>query len=110
MVKIVNLTPHTINLMIGEGSISIEPSGIIARCKVSTEQVGTIKVDGKEIPVNKKVYGEVEGLPEKQEGTIYIVSSLVAQAVKDRDDVFIPDELVRDEEGRVIGARALAKC
>lgn len=110
MVKIINLTPHTINLMIGEGSISIEPSGIIARCKVSTEQVGTIKVDGKEIPVNKKVYGEVEGLPKQQEGTIYIVSSLVAQAVKDRDDVFIPDELVRDEEGRVIGARALAKC
>lgn len=109
MVKIINLTPHTINLMIGEGSIEIKSSGV-ARCKVSAEQVGTIEVDGKEIPINKKVYGEVEGLPEKQEGTIYIVSSLVAQAVKDRDDVFIPDELVRDEEGRVIGARALAKC
>lgn len=40
----------------------------------------------------------------------YIVSSVVAQAVAGtRDDVLVPDDLVRDEQGRVIGARALAR-
>ena len=110
MVKIINLTPHKLNIVRENGSIEIEPSGVIARCKVLAEQVGTIEVDGISIPVNKKVYGEVEGLPEKKQDTIYVVSSLVAQAVQGRDDVFVPDELVRDEEGRVVGARALAKC
>jgi len=46
--------------------------------------------------------------PEPQEGTIFIVSALTAQAVPDRQDVFIVDDAVRDDQGRIIGARALA--
>jgi hypothetical protein len=60
------------------------------------------------IPVNKSKFGEVENLPEPQEGTIYIVSALTAQAVPERKDVYITDDAVRDEQGRVIGCRALA--
>jgi len=40
--------------------------------------------------------------------TIYVVSALVAQAVPERQDVFIVDDAVRDDQGRIIGARALA--
>lgn len=55
------------------------------------------------------MFGKVENLPEPQEGVVYVVSALVAQAVPDREDVFIPDDTVRDEQGRIIGVRALAR-
>ena len=52
--------------------------------------------------------GEVSDLPDPQPDTIFVVSALVAQAVPDRQDVFIVDDAVRDDQGRIIGARALA--
>jgi len=114
--KLVNLTPHTINIIIRH-SIEIPPSGIIARCKTDRQIIDSFiledveDVDGWDItvPVIKTRFGEVEGLPEPQEGTIYIVSHLVAQAVPDREDVFFPDDLVRDSQGNVVGCRALGK-
>lgn len=107
MKKIINLTPHTINIVDGEGNQiqEIAPSGQTARCSVSREQVST--VNG--IPVNRTVFGEVEGLPEPQADTIYIVSALVAQARPDRNDLYIPDDTVRDEQGRIIGCKAFAQ-
>lgn len=103
--KIINLTPHTINILLPEGSKVIEPSGIVARCKVTREKTG--EIEG--IPVFSTVFGEVEDLPPSKKDTIYIVSSLVAQASRVRDDLFIPDDLVRDEQGRIIGCKGLTK-
>jgi hypothetical protein len=100
---IVNLTPHAINL-VGDNPQNFPPSGTVARCAVTRQQVGT--VDG--VPVNRTVYGDVTGLPAPQPGTYYIVSALVAQAVPDRTDVLITDDAVRDDAGRIIGCRALA--
>lgn len=105
MVKIVNLTPHDINIVTENGNINIPTSGIIARCSVNRETVDFING----IPINRTVFGKVENLPEPQENTIYIVSSLVGQAASDRTDVFIPDDVVRDEQGKIIGCKALAK-
>ena len=109
--NIVNLTPHPLNLM-PEGpdgpTVTIPPSGQVARCATSRVQVGTVTVDGITIPVNRTQFGAVTGLPDPQPDTIYIVSAVVAQAVPDRPDVFIVDDAVRDEQGRIIGARALA--
>ncbi len=109
--RIVNLTPHALNLM-PQGpdgpTVTIPPSGPVARCAVYRVQVDTVTVDGITVPVNQTRFGEVSGLPEPQPDTIYVVSALVAQAVPDRQDVFIVDDAVRDEQGRVIGARALA--
>ena len=104
--KIVNLTPHDVNIIgeIGEVVQTFPASGELARCSVSREQVDVING----IPVNRTIFGDVEGLPEQQEGIVYIVSALVAQAVKDRDDLLIPDDAVRDEQGRVVGCRAFA--
>ncbi len=107
--RIINLTPHTLNLIIHDKEVRILPSGVIARCEVTRHQVDSIVVDGVEIPVNKTIFGQVENLPEPKKDTIYVVSSLVAQAVPHRNDVFVPDDTVRDEQGRIIGARALAK-
>ena len=102
---IINATPHAINVMDGDNNIirTFAPSGICPRCAVTRETVGT--VNG--IPVNKSVFGEVVGLPEYSEDTIYIVSRVVAEAAK-RNDLFIVDDAVRDEAGRIIGCRALA--
>jgi len=88
--------------------VTIPPSGLVARCATSRVQVDTITVDGVTIPVNRTRFGQVSDLPDPQPDTIYIVSSLVAQAVPDRQDVFIVDDAVRDDQGRIIGARALA--
>lgn len=108
MIKLVNLTPHAVNVIgeNGETIMTIQPSGMVVRCSVTRVQVG--KING--IPVNRTQFGAVEGLPESQPDTVYIVSALVAQAVAGaRDDVVIPDDAVRDEQGRVIGCRAFAR-
>ena len=130
--KVVNLTPHSINFILPyhievgqdemgnphyiteERSYSLPPSGTVARCKVDRKEVDSFileDIDGWDItvPITSARFGEVEGLPEPQEGTIYIVSNLVAQAVPDREDVFFPDDIVRDSQGNIIGCRALGK-
>jgi hypothetical protein len=112
--RIVNLTPHALNLM-PEGpdgpTVTIPPSGQVARCAVDRVQVDTVAVDGIAVPVNQTRFGEVSDLPDPQfvgPDTIFVVSALVAQAVPERQDVFIVDDAVRDDQGRIIGARALA--
>ena len=105
--EIINLTPHAITFVDGEGKpiLVVEPSGQLARVTTKIEVTGDI--DG--IPTTETVFGEVEGLPEKKDGVIFVVSSLVAQRCTDRDDVFIPNESVRDEKGRIIGCKSLGR-
>ena len=109
--KVVNLTPHTINLQTDEGQVvEIPPSGIVARVEEKTETIGKIQVGDGNIPVIRKTLGRVENLPEPREDTIYIVSLIVAQALAGtRSDVYVIGESIRDKEGRVIGARSLAQ-
>ncbi len=107
--RLMNLTPHTISLIVGEDTIVLLPSGTIARCAVERTQVGAIEVDGISVPVNQTRFGEVTDLPEAEENVIYIVSALVAQAAG-RSDVLMVDDTVRDSEGRITGARALARA
>ena len=101
--NIINLTPHAIRVIGQEWTF--DPSGTVARCAVTRESVGTLEG----IPVNRTVFGLVENLPDAVPGTVYIVSSLVAQAAKDRKDLVIPDDIVRDDVGRIIGCRAFAQ-
>lgn len=109
MTKIVNLTPHSINLLVDDKEIVIPPSGTIARAETERRQIDTIKIDGANISINKTVFGDVVGLPDPKPDTIFVVSMLVAQAVPHRDDVFIVDDTVRDDKGRIVGAKALAR-
>lgn len=41
--------------------------------------------------------------------TVYVVSSITAQAVPHRRDVFVPARLIRDEQGRIIACAALGR-
>ena len=111
--KFVNLTPHAIvffqrNLeeQTMNKLMTVQPSGQVARVAAKTVVISE-GFDG--VPVTATEYGEVEGLPAPEEGTIFIVSSLVAGRCKDRDDVFIPNESVRDGEGRIIGCLSLGR-
>ncbi len=103
--KIINLTPHAVTI----ASLTIQPDGRIPRLREETRVVGEVSIDGHTLPVTETTLGELEGLPEPQRDTIYIVSRLVAEATPHRDDLFFPGRLVRDQEGRVVGAESLAR-
>jgi len=111
MAKIINLTPHEVNIAIDGNAIFmvIPPSGTVARAATRREQVGVIDIDGIEIPVNRVCYGQVENLPDPADGVFYIVSAIVAQAAPGRQDLLVPDDTIRDSQGRITGARALAR-
>ena len=106
-VTIVNLTPHTINILnqTREEIANYKSEGV-ARCTQEISVEGQLN----NIPIIKTVLGEVEGLPDEDEegNTFYIVSRLIQQAFKDRTDLLAPGELVRDAEGRVIGCKSLS--
>lgn len=106
--KIVNLTPHPLNMMVNDQELIIESSGQ-ARASTSRQQIDQIELNGLTIPINTTTFGDVEGLPEPQEGTVYVVSMLVAQALPNRKDLLIVDDTVRDAQGRIVGAKAFAK-
>ncbi|MCK9576450.1 MAG: hypothetical protein M0R51_11055 [Clostridia bacterium] len=105
--NIINLTPHDIILCDENGTViqSIPSTGKIARAQEIRTQID--EING--IPVYKIEYGNTIDLPEPQDNTIYIVSSLTAQAAKDRTDLYIPADSVRDAHGKIIGCRGLAK-
>lgn len=100
----VNLTPHVINVLSdGEEVMNLPPSGDVARVAAEKRKVDSI--DG--VPVFQTTFGSIEGLPAPQDGTIYVVSLLVASAAK-RPDVLSPGTLVRDAKGNPVGCDGLA--
>lgn len=107
--KLVNLTPHSVNLIAEDGtSYEVKPSGKLARVTARIVSIGTIEIEGGfTMPHTVTEFGVVEGLPAPEDGVLYIVSSLVAGRVPDRKDVVIPNESVRDEKGRIIGCKSL---
>ena len=110
---LVNLTPHTITIVnpkTGEVFVEIPPSGDVCRVACTTVYTG-YSIGG--IPITRNTYGEVVNLPDEKVGTYYIVSSLVRSALiesgKNRTDIFIPNESIRDNQGRIIGCASLAQ-
>ena len=100
-IKLINLTPHPIRV-VGWGEIP--PSGFVARLEEEIKETG-MSING--IPVVEKRITRLH-LPPSQPGVFYIVSLAVAQ-VAQRKDLLVPDDLVRDEKGQVVGCRRLAR-
>ena len=107
MTKLVNLTPHEITI-VAEGCNdfgiylypirTIKPSGKVIR--LSEKKGHTIgNVNGVEIV--EKEYGYADYIPPVEKGTFYIVSGLVASAMK-RADFLVPNTF-RHEDGQIIG-------
>lgn len=81
-------------------------SGHVARVEMTTERIGTLP-DG--TPLTKSVanMNSVQGLPEPQEGVLYIVSLFTKSALPQRTDLLVPNEAVRDENNMIIGVQSL---
>jgi hypothetical protein len=110
--EFINLTTHEIVIYDEEGKnviLRIPPSGKIARVATDSKIVG--RING--IPVRKTTYGEIIDLPDPKPGVVYLVSTVLLMALKEkgmnRPDVLspdtTPDSAVRDEQGRIIGVR-----
>lgn len=104
--NVINLTPHDINLCdpVTKSVIATFPkSGIVPR--VTQEGVAIGSLGGAPIIATK--YVDLEGVPESQEDTIYLVSSIVLQhpLLAGRSDVIAPDtgpSAIR-ESGQIVG-------
>ena len=104
-VRFINCTPHAI--MLNDGR-RFEPSGSVARVSQKISEFD-------ELGIATQSFGEVQGLPEPSDGTIYIVSAMVlgrAQA-EGRTDVVAPatghKDCVRDEAGRIVSVPGFLK-
>lgn len=102
--NIINLTQHAINIIQGENTITINPSGTVARVSVQV-----IATDNPMLYTQQ--YGEVQDLPDSQDNTIYIVSSLVLARVPHRTDVYAPltAQAIRNDAGQIIGVPGLVR-
>ena len=108
MENIVNLTPHPLTLYgeKGEEIATIPASGEVARVSTIAAETGREVLGA---PVVSQRPGPVTGLPDPEEGTTYVVSLFVRQALEGRPDVVAPDtgpeSAVRDGAGRIMGIR-----
>lgn len=111
MSNLINCTPHPVNILDeNEGTVKIyAASGILPRCSVETTIVGCIDVDGSSVNITDTTFGDVENLPLEEEGTLLIVSRLVLSACPDRSDLIVPNDVVRNEKGHVVGCRSFAR-
>ena len=109
MARIINLTPHTVNIIGEDGALKASfPSEGIARASQTAEHVG--ELDGIELVSMK--FGKTEDLPAQEDGVYYIVSVITANAAKAEgrgpDDLVITADPVRDADGRIIGCKRFA--
>jgi hypothetical protein len=111
--RLVNLCPHEIDLILDDGQEVVLPAcAKPARASMDRRLERVIRLDlddeTVEVPVSSVELGEVHELPDPVAGTWYVVSLVVAYAHPERDDLLVPDDLVRDEQGRVIACQALS--
>ena len=108
--RIVNLTPHPFTVVTGgQAVLTVPPESTSARLAETQPQVTTLVVDGVDIPVYTTEYGEVSGLPDPQDGVVYLVSQMVVAALPGRRDLYFPAKVVRDDSGRIIGAEGITR-
>ena len=101
--NVINLTPRNIRIKWDDNIVrNYPPSGRVARVAIQDRITG--ELDG--IPVRYGEMGGITGLPEQEEGTVFIVSSSVLQN-SERPDLVTLDtvDATRDEEGDLASIR-----
>jgi hypothetical protein len=123
MTRYVNTTPHAINILAGSGinqgqeDITIASSNVSIRVKSESEVdcltfVGSLLVEIRKRKFTSVTYledGVEMPLPSEQEGVLYIVSRITAEALPGRSDLLMVDGTVRDDDGRIIGCTGFAQ-
>ncbi len=99
--KIVNLTPHAITIVVDGVETTYASEGV---ARVST--LSGKLLEGSSFLYSSTSFGAVEGVPSPQPDTIYVVSAIVAGRCTGRTDVFSPgtgpnDGAIRDEKGQI---------
>jgi hypothetical protein len=110
---IINLTPHPLSIIDANGEARSFPKpdadAVLPRVGQTTIQQG--EIEG--IADYKSVFGEPEYIPFNDGEKIYVVSRLVISACEkhgiDHSHLRSPGRLLRDEEGKVVGADGLAR-
>lgn len=118
MTRVLNLTPHPVNIYREEEVVlTIPPSGTVARATMSNIELPPLQIDNASIPTITISYDGVEGLPDPDSVDFIIVSSIVASVIKSnkslydvwRGKILVPDtspaSVVRDNDGRILGVR-----
>ena len=103
--KIINKTPHSVYLLKEDHSILRmfpKSNGMIRVNEVVTD-VGTIEG----VPISSTEWSETTDVPDFIEGTYYIVSQLVKNALSERKDLLVPKGVIRDVKGNIIGCTRL---
>ena len=98
MVEIRNLTPHPVAI----NGITYQPEGIIPR--ITEVRESSVQLEG--ITLERIFVGQIDNLP-KPDGCFLVVSREVAIKAH-RPDVVCPCDYIRDNEGRIIGAKSIA--
>ncbi len=102
--RLINLTEHDITLYDGDEVVRVwNPSG--GQAVRAEERVGVpinLVADAIDTSVQPTSYtGAINGLPEAQDDTLYVVSKIAAAAAADRRDLIFPIE--KRVDGRVVG-------
>ena len=117
-IRLVNLTPHKVVVRTENGDVVYEPSGQVARVSTSEQylmEVPDSKGNYVGVYLYEQTFGDIEGLPEPEEGVLYIVSLPVREAAKEkgRTDVISPDTspagVIRDEQGRIVAVKRFVR-
>lgn len=96
--QLVNLTPHPITLATDAHGV---PAGTYASDGIAHVDLTPGKLESEpEIAAP---------LPPPTKGTLYAVSLMTAEARPERTDLVIPHDQIRDDNGRIVGCRTLAK-
>jgi len=131
--NILNLTPHPVIVLrddtegtvtgftgVGpaakEGKFTLiaeyKSNGKVARANQKDEPVGELEINGVSVPLITTIFGEPTDLPAPEDGTMYVVSIITAQAAKvsgrSTRDLLITSDPVRDANGKFIGVRKFA--
>lgn len=103
----INLTPHDVIILDEDGNETTvyPPSGDVAR--LATRELTNLSRDA-EHGVKLVSFGSLQTEPPETGSTRYIVSLPTALAVR-RPDFLVPYQEVRDDHGRIIGCRYLAR-
>lgn len=109
MARLVNLNPHEVTIVRGEAAMRLPAAQIPARCRETLTPTGSFDLDGTTIPLYLSSFGDVEGLPDPQPDTWFVVSRPLAESMPHRADLVVPAMVVRNDGGQVVACRGLAR-
>jgi len=105
--ELVNLTGHDVTLIQWDDQAATIRADGQMRVYSNAEATGMVRTDV-HIPVLDIVEQRLSMAAEPKDGTLFIVSGIVAAKARRRDFV-VPSRVVRDQNGRAVGCRALAR-